>query len=46
MENKMRTAELVEELARHEGVKKITVDPYCDQVITVNGPAVILVIED
>lgn len=46
MEKKKRTCELVEELAQREGVKKITVDPYCDQTITVNGPVVILVIED
>lgn len=46
MEKTKSTCELVEELAQREGVKKITVDPYCDQTITVNGPMVILVIED
>ena len=40
------TAALVEELARREGVKKITVEPYRNEVIMVNGPVVILVIED
>ena len=46
MENKNSTAELVEELAQREGVKKITVEPYRNETITVNGPVVILVIED
>ena len=45
MEEK-KTCELVEELAKREGIKKIAVEPYCDEQITVNGPAVILVIED
>lgn len=47
MEGKQKpTVALVEELAQREGVKKITVEPYCDETITVSGPAVILVIED
>lgn len=41
-----KTCELVEELASREGVKKITVEPYDDCQIAVNGPAVILVVED
>lgn len=46
MEKKMRTAELVEELAQREGIKKVAVDAYRDETITVNGPVVILVVED
>ena len=42
----MRTQELVDALSQREGVEKITVKPYEDKTVEVNGPAVILVITD
>ena len=40
------TCELVEELKRREGVRIEYAEPYQDKVVTVNGPAQILVIID
>lgn len=40
------TKELVEELKRREGVKVDYAEPYQDKKISVNGPAVILVVID
>ena len=48
-ENKLKkfsTAELVEELSKRDGVYKKTAEPYAEKNITVNGPAIVLVIED
>ena len=42
----VKTCELVKELARREGVTKTIAVPYEDKTITVNGPAVVLVVED
>ena len=40
------TVGLVEELLTREGVKQILVGPYEKHTITVEGPCIILVIED
>ena len=40
------TAELTYELARREGVEKVTAEPYEDVSIQVNGPAIVLVVID
>lgn len=42
----VKTCELVKELAEREGVTKTTAEPYEDKTITVNGPAVVLVVID
>lgn len=42
----VKTCELVTELEMREGVEKILAEPYKDKSILVEGPAVILVIED
>ena len=44
--NDFSTCELVEELKRREGVNAEYAEPYQDKVVTVNGPAQILVIID
>ena len=44
--NDITTKELVEELSKREGVKKIIAEPYQDVEVKVNGPAIVLVIED
>ncbi len=41
-----KTFELVKELSKREGVKKIIAEPYEDCEIKVNGTATILVIID
>ena len=46
MPEKLSTKELVEELQKREGVKTEYVEPYQDRELSVNGPAVILVIVD
>ena len=46
MENTVSTKELVEELKKREGVRIEYAEPYHDKKISVNGPAVILVIID
>ena len=40
------TFALVEELAKREGVKATTAEPYQDINVSVNGPAVVLVVID
>lgn len=42
----VKTCELVKELAEREGITKTIAEPYEDKTITVNGPAVVLVVED
>ena len=40
------TKELVEELKKREGVKAEYAEPYQDKSLSINGPAVILIIVD
>lgn len=40
------TKELVEELKKRTGVKTIIAEPHKDIEISVNGPAIVLVIDD
>ena len=40
------TKELVEELANRIGVKRKIAEPYEDLTVKVNGPAIVLIIED
>lgn len=40
------TKDLVEELKNREGVEIKTAEPYEDMEISVNGPAVVLIIVD
>ena len=40
------TCELVEELAKREGVETHAVRPYKDITVKVNGPAIVLVVTD
>lgn len=40
------TFQLVEELEKREAVECVTVKPFEDQSITVNGPAIILIVYD
>ena len=40
------TCELVRELSLREGVKKQTVEPHQDMDVSVNGPAVVLIVID
>ena len=40
------TEQLVEELKRREGVETKTAEPYRDIDISVNGPAVVLIVRD
>lgn len=40
------TADLVRELDGREGVEATYVDPYVDMTVDVNGPAIVLVVED
>ena len=40
------TKELVNELLTREGVSKQCAKPHTDKTITVNGPAIILVVTD
>lgn len=42
----VKTCELVKELSERDGVTKTIAEPYEDKTITVNGPAVVLVVED
>ena len=46
MNDTVSTKELVEELKKREGVIIEYAEPYQDKKISVNGPAVILVIID
>lgn len=40
------TANLITELRKHEGVKTTVVEPYQDATVSVNGPALVLVVTD
>lgn len=40
------TQELVEELKKREGVEEDYAEPHMDKPVTVNGPAIILIIKD
>ena len=42
----MPTYVLVEELEKRHGVKTVRVEPYKDETVSVNGPAIILVVTD
>ncbi len=46
MLKKFKTFELVTELEKREGVEKTTAEPYEEKKITVDGPAVILIVID
>lgn len=46
MLEKISTSELVAELKKREGVETEYAEPYQDKDISVNGPAVILVVRD
>ncbi len=46
MLEKLSTKELVEELKKREGVKTEYAEPHQDKKLSVNGPAVILVVAD
>lgn len=43
---KVPTKDLVEELQKREGVETTTVEPYQDKTVSVNGPAIVLVVTD
>ena len=42
----VKTCELVEELKKREGVEVKIAEPYKDMSVSVNGPAVVLVVVD
>lgn len=42
----IKTCELVAELTKREGVETHTAEPYQDMTVSVNGPAVVLVVID
>lgn len=42
----VKTCDLVAELSHREGVEKHTAEPYQDVTVSVNGPAVVLVVID
>jgi hypothetical protein len=42
----VKTCDLVAELSHREGVEKHTAEPYQDMTVSVNGPAVVLVVID
>ena len=41
-----KTCEIVEELQSREGVEKQQASPYEDLTVTVNGPAIVLIVRD
>ncbi len=43
---KVNTCSLVEELKKRDGVEVTIAEPYQDEEIKINGPAVVLVITD
>lgn len=43
---KFSTKSLVEELSMREAVEKYIAEPYKDLSVTINGPAIVLVITD
>lgn len=40
------TADLITELSKREGVETTVVEPYQDAAVSVNGPALVLVVTD
>lgn len=40
------TCELVYELSQREGVEKHIAEPYQDMEVSINGPAVVLIVVD
>lgn len=42
----VKTCDLVQELAKREGVSAQTAEPYEEMVVQVNGPAAVLVVTD
>jgi hypothetical protein len=40
------TADLITELRKREGVETTVVEPYQDAAVSVNGPALVLVVTD
>ena len=43
---KVSTKDLVEELERREGVETAIAEPYQEKTVSVNGPAIVLVVTD
>ncbi len=41
-----KTCELVDEIGEREGVERKEVRPYQTEIITVEGPAVVLIVTD
>lgn len=46
MLDKIETRELVEELSKRDGVEIKRAEPYQDVEVSVNGPAVVIVVKD
>ena len=44
--SEFKTCDLVDELKKREGVETHTAEPYQDVTVSVNGPAVVLVVTD
>lgn len=44
--SEVKTCDLVSELRQREGVETHTAEPYQDVTVSVNGPAVVLVVID
>ena len=42
----IKTCDLVDELAKREGVEKITAEPYQKRTVSAEGPAIIFIITD
>ena len=42
----IKTCELVEELKKREGVEVKIAEPHKDMAVSVNGPAVVLIVVD
>ena len=42
----VKTCDLVRELEKREGVKTEIAEPYKEKSITVNGPAIVLIVID
>lgn len=42
----VKTVDLVRELEKREGVVMISVEPYKTEEVSVNGPAIILIVDD
>ena len=44
--SEFKTCDLVDELRKREGVETLIAEPYQDVTVSVNGPAVVLVVID